>query len=275
MVCIPRNWMLCKPQCQRISNFSNGLISSLFLLFFSKLLFEFLSILTHTYLTSFVASALFSMMWTCNLIILSPIIWQNFAQFLTIWHHWSMGSIHCHSTNLPSSSWSNILLLQNWHKLKMLSLNLDPFDPAPNQPINFCLNWLTSGEQDQTVPKFLEVYFCSEVQQFSKALKQVIRFGKSKYLHFPPLQQFLSAKRPSTFVIKFICYGDFGFQLDLENTIGEQLHGQSDEAGYFWIYRYSEDSNRTQLKEWFEEMIEKRNNSSRIEIHDQLTIRWR
>jgi len=58
----------------------------------------------------------------------------------------------------------------------------EPFDSATDneQTVNFCLNWLTSEERDPAEPKFLEVDFCSEVQKFSMAVRQVIRIRKAK-----------------------------------------------------------------------------------------------
>ena len=60
--------------------------------------------------------------------------------------------------------------------------------------------------------------------------------------------------------------------MDLENTIGEQLHGEFDEHGDFWIYRHQADSNRSQLKEWFKETNKKRDKSNVIKLFPDMTI---
>ena len=75
-------------------------------------------------------------------------------------------------------------------QVKLLTLDLSlgadedaTFGPADEQSVNFCLNWLTSEERDPAEPRLLEVYSYPEVQQFSMAVRQVIRINKAKNSH--------------------------------------------------------------------------------------------
>ena len=121
-----RNWMLCKPQCQRISSFSRKLQSGLLLINqIARKQFKNSAILTHPHLISSAASAQSSssMKWTCILLDNGrTIICPNFAHCWTIFPHCFMASIHWNSTKVSSQWWSSISarncrMSKCWHSI--------------------------------------------------------------------------------------------------------------------------------------------------------------
>ena len=98
---------------------------------------------------------------------------------------------------------------------------------------------------------------------------------------FPP-QDFHSAKRPCTFVLKlqrgkyfpgeYLVDADFQLQLE-HNAIGEQLHGKlvdgTNGEQCFQISRHQANANAgQQLEEWVEEIERKCRNETRIRLYD-------
>ena len=80
------------------------------------------------------------------------------------------------------------------------------------------------------------------------------------------------AENGCTFAIKIDCFIGrkiIGFRLDQKNKLGEELHGQFDEAGYLLIYRHQPNAG-TALKEWFEEALEKRYEFGIIDLYEQI-----
>ena len=89
------------------------------------------------------------------------------------------------------------------------------------------------------------------------------------------MQQFLSAKRPTTFAIGgFIVHGNDALISDyhLENNHDEQLDGQFNEAGHFEIFRHNKGITRTQLQGWVKETDEQSGRSSGIMLYSFATI---
>ena len=93
---------------------------------------------------------------------------------------------------------------------------------------------------------------------------------KENYFIFDKFQQFLSANKPSTFVIALIRIHkdnptDQLANFHLENNIGEQLHGEQlgdEHVGYFEICRHQVGTERAKLEEWADKTRENHHSDS-------------